>query len=171
MMQLTPPVRTYQLTTQIARLFNEQPKDNRPSWDVYFAEDALHVATRSTCPRARVGCVLVRDNHRLVSGYNGASRSLQHCTDVGCLMHGNHCVRACHAEQNALATAAKLGISIDGATCYCTHRPCTTCANMLINAGIVRVVYLNEYTPADGGEFFRAAGVAVERIELKKEEA
>ena len=148
------------------RMFGVIPADNRPLRDVRFMRDALNAATMATCPRASVGCVLVRDGHGLVSGYNGASRGLPHCTDVGCLMVDGHCLRSCHAEQNAIATAARLGVSVTGATCYSTHQPCTTCANMLINTGIVRVVYLNEYTPADGGEFFRFAGVIVERMEL-----
>lgn len=164
--QLTPPVRTYQLTTQIARLFNEQPKDNRPTWDEYFMQMAVHASTRATCVRAHVGCVLVRDNYPLVMGYNGSARMLPHCTDVGCLMDGGHCVRCEHAERNAVDQAAREGIAVKGCTCYVTHQPCTPCTNMLINIGCKRVVYLNEYAPADGGEFFRIAGVSVERIKL-----
>lgn len=138
----------------------------RPSWDLHFMEDALHAATRSTCPRASVGCVMVRNNNRLISGYNGADPGLAHCTDVGCMMDGNHCVRATHAEANAIAFAAQEGISLKGATCYVTMHPCTSCAHLLIRAGIVKVVYLNMYPPADGGEFLRLAGVVVEKIEL-----
>jgi len=138
----------------------------RPSWNQYFMEDALHVATRSTCPRASVGCVMVRNNNRLISGYNGADPGLDHCTDVGCMMDGNHCVRAAHAEANAIAFAAQEGISLKGATCYVTMHPCTSCAHLLIRAGIAKVVYLNMYPPADGGEFLRQAGIVVERLEL-----
>lgn len=144
----------------------DEPPRQRPSWDNYFAQAALHAATRSTCPRAQVGCVMVHDNLALVTGFNGAPRGMDHCTDVGCLIENNHCIRSLHAEQNAIIQAARTGVSLVGATAFVTHHPCALCANMLINVGVVRVVYLNMYPPADGGEFLRQAGVIVERIEL-----
>ena len=151
------------LTIKLDSMCGIERKDNRPLWDVRFMQDARNAATMATCPRLSVGCVLVRDKHILASGHNGAPRRMPHCTEVGCLMDGGHCIRSLHAEQNAIN---RVGIGAQGATCYVTHHPCPLCANMLINAGIVRVVYLNEYTPADGGEFFRLAGVIVDRIEL-----
>lgn len=154
------------VSTHLDALLGHPRNDNRPSRDTRFMRDALNAATMATCPRASVGCVFVRDGHGLVSGFNGAAKGLPHCLDVGCMMHGGHCVRSCHAEQNAIATAARFGIKVEGATCYVTHQPCTVCANMMINVGIVRIVYINEYAPADGGEFFRMAGVQVERIFL-----
>ena len=141
-------------------------RTERPSWDVYFMEQAIHVSSRSTCPRAAVGCVMVQDKFALVSGFNGSVRGAPHCTEVGCLMESNHCIRSLHAEQNAIIQAARTGVSLLGATCYVTHHPCALCANMLINVGIIRVVYLNMYPPADGGEFLRQAGIVVERLEL-----
>lgn len=154
------------LTATLDAIFGRLRTDGRPTTDQYFASIAQIVATRSTCPRAQVGCVLVRDGYQLVSGYNGAPRHQAHCFDVGCLMENNHCVRALHAEQNAIIQAAYEGVSIRGATVYVTHRPCVLCANMLINLEVKRIVYLKEYAPFDNGEFLKIAGVNVERIEL-----
>jgi dCMP deaminase len=152
--------------SEVARLFGEERTDPRPSKDERFMRDALNAARMATCPRASVGAVFVRDGHGLVSGYNGAPVDQPHCTDVGCFMEAGHCKRSAHAEQNAITWAARLGVSLERSVCYVTHFPCTTCANMLINLGVVRIVYLNEYTPADGGDFLRLAGVPVERIEF-----
>lgn len=126
--------------------------DGRPSWDAYFMQIAHLVSTRATCPRRSVGAIVVRDKRILATGYNGAPRGLSHCphgggeTDwpAGCLRAG-HCIRALHAEQNALLQAAMIGISCDGASIYVTCQPCNTCAKMLINAGIKRVIYEGDY--------------------------
>lgn len=144
----------------------EPAKIARPPWDRYWIDIAHLVATRATCPRAQVGCVLVRDNQQLTSGYNGSPRHLDHCIDVGCLIRDGHCVRCLHAEQNAIIQAALHGVSTQGATCFVTHYPCILCAKMLINAGVQRVVYVVEYAPLDGAMFFEAAGIVVERLEL-----
>lgn len=141
-------------------------RKERPSWDQYWMESAVHTSARATCPRASVGCVMVRDNFQLVQGFNGSPRGAPHCTDVGCLLESNHCIRSLHGEQNAIIQAARTGVSLLGATCFVTHHPCALCANMLINVGVIRVVYLNMYPPADGGEFLRQAGIVVERLEL-----
>ena len=131
----------------------------RPGWDDYFMDIAFTVAERSTCDRAHVGAVLVRDRRILTTGYNGAPAGLPHCDDVGHLMVDGHCVRTLHAEQNAIIQAALHGISIEGATAYVTHQPCLTCAKMLINAGVRRVVYAGNYPDENSREFFRIAGV------------
>lgn len=136
----------------------------RPTWDQYYAEIATVVAKRSTCPRLAVGCVLVRDNRILSAGYNGSASGQDHCIDVGCLMSDNHCVRALHSEQNAIIQAALHGISTKGASCYCTHFPCVACAKMLINAGIERVVYVNDYTNASGDKFFKWARIQIDKV-------
>lgn len=90
----------------------------RPDWDLYFIRIAMEVASRSTCPRAAVGAVIVRDNRILATGYNGAIADEPHCTDVGCIMEGDHCQRAVHAETNAITQAARHGVSLEGATLY-----------------------------------------------------
>ena len=123
----------------------------RASWDAYFLGLAEHVATRTTCIRRRVGCVMVRGKRVLATGYNGAPSGAPHCTDVGCARSGlpsgerlDLC-RAVHAEANALAQAAMHGISLRGATCYVTIRPCAGCMRLLIQAGVERVVWRGDY--------------------------
>lgn len=134
---------------------------NRPSWDDYFMEIAFTVAQRSTCDRAHVGAVLVRDRRILTTGYNGAPAELAHCDEVGHLMVDGHCVRTLHAEQNAIIQGALHGVSIQGSTAYVTHQPCLTCAKMLINAGVKRVVYAGNYPDENSRRFLEEAGVAL----------
>lgn len=152
----------------------EEQQYIRPSWDQYFMEIANTVATRATCDRGRSGCVIARDKQILVSGYVGSPRGLPHCDEVGHLMkkvhHDDdritqHCMRTVHAEQNAICQAARLGIPLQGATIYCRMTPCRTCAMLIINCGIVRVVCERKYH--DGGEseeMFRQSGVSLEYV-------
>jgi dCMP deaminase len=144
----------------------------RPTWDEYFLEIVKTVAKRATCNRGRSGCVIVKDKQILVSGYVGSPNGLPHCDEVGHLFKkmidedgtvSNHCVRTVHAEQNAICQAAKRGISLDGATLYCTMTPCRTCAMMIINCGIKRVVCQNKYHLAqDSEEMFKQTGIKLE---------
>ncbi len=127
-------------------------------------EIARTVATRSTCPRAGVGAVLTRSHRILTTGYNGAPRGVPHCLDVGCTMVDGHCLRATHAEANAIVQGALHGVSLDGATAYCTHEPCAGCSKLLISAGIVRIVYRDPYPDAVAAMLLREAGVAAERF-------
>ena len=90
----------------------------RPDWDLYFIRIAKEVASRSTCPRAMVGAVIVKDNTIISTGYNGAPAGEPHCTDKGCIIENDHCVRVVHAEINALLYALKNGASVEGATLY-----------------------------------------------------
>jgi len=131
----------------------------RPSWDQYFMDIAFEVAKRSTCPRAQVGAIIVRDKRILTTGYNGAPTGLPHCTEVGCLMVGDHCARTLHAEQNAIIQAALHGVSVAGGTIYVTHQPCLTCAKMIINAGLKRVVYGGQYPDELAVSVLEQAGV------------
>ena len=135
----------------------------RPGWDEYFMEIARTVATRATCPRARVGAVLTRDRRILTTGYNGAPRGVPHCFDVGCMMVDGHCLRATHAEANAIVQGALHGVSTQGATAYCTHQPCAGCSKLLISAGIVRIVYADAYPDAVAEALLGEAGVTLER--------
>jgi dCMP deaminase len=118
----------------------------RASWDEYFMNIAMEVATRSTCDRKHVGSVVVRDKSILATGYNGSVRGLGHCDDEGHLMEDGHCVRTVHAEANAIVQAARNGMRIDGASIYVTASPCWGCFRLIANAGIVRIVF---------GEFYR----------------
>src|SRR4030043_1979546 len=117
----------------------------RPDWDSYFLKIAYAVSERSTCDRAFVGCVLVLEKRILTTGFNGSPAGQPHCEEISHLMVVGHCVRTIHAEMNAIIQAALHGVSTKGSTCYVTHFPCIQCAKMLINAGVVRIVYDQEY--------------------------
>ena len=131
----------------------------RPNWDSYFMDIAFAVAERSTCDRAHVGAVLVQERRILTTGYNGAPSGLSHCDEVGHLIVDGHCVRTLHAEQNAIIQAALHGVSIGGSTAYVTHQPCLNCAKMLINSGIIRVVYAGNYPDGNSRQFLHEAGI------------
>ena len=118
----------------------------RKDWDEYFMEITELVASRSTCDRAFVGCVLVNGDKRIVStGYNGSIGGNPHCSEIGHTMRDGHCIATIHAEMNALLYCAKEGISVKGATCYVTHFPCLNCTKALIQAGIKKIIYQNDY--------------------------
>jgi dCMP deaminase len=136
----------------------------RPSWDAYFCAITRAVATRATCSRKSVGAVLVKNKLILATGYNGAPAGLRHCDHrEGRDLLGGHCARSTHAEQNAIVQAARHGISIEGATLYCSHNPCLTCAKLLINAGVKRIVYEDEYPDAAAFELLHEACLDVQR--------
>ncbi len=144
--------------------------NERPSWDAYFMQIAHLVATRATCPRRMVGALIVRDRRILATGYNGAPKGLPHCPPGGAeleypdgCLHNGHCIRSLHAEQNALLQAAMIGIACEGATMYVTCQPCHTCAKMILNAGIERVIYEGDYPDPYAMAFFRLAGIEVLR--------
>lgn len=126
----------------------------RPDWDSYFIQIANAVASRSTCDRAHVGCVLVREKRILSTGFNGSPAGLDHCDEAGHLMIEGHCVRTIHAEVNAIVQAALHGVSTKGAICYVTHFPCIHCTKTLINAGITRIVYQNGYRIDENAKAF-----------------
>lgn len=124
----------------------------RPSWSEYFLTLAEHAASRATCPRLSVGAVVVRDKRVLSTGYNGAPSGLPHCShpvDV-------KCTEAVHAEENALD-----GGPYPGATMYLTHSPCHPCQDLIVGAGIVRVVYRIPYRDPDLSTL-ECFGIAVE---------
>jgi dCMP deaminase len=135
-------------------------------------EVADTISKRATCDRGRSGCVIARDRQLLVTGYVGSPAGLPHCDDVGHQLTtityddghtSQHCVRTVHAEQNAICQAAKLGVSIEGATLYCRMTPCRTRAMLIINCGIRRVVCERKYhAGAESEEMFRTAGILLE---------
>ncbi|MEQ1935671.1 MAG: dCMP deaminase family protein [Fimbriimonadaceae bacterium] len=143
----------------------------RPSWDTYFMQIAHLVATRATCPRRSVGAVIVRDRRILATGYNGAPRGVSHCPQdgelhdwpIGCMRAG-HCIRALHAEQNAMLQAALIGVACEGSSIYVTCQPCNNCAKMIINAGITRVIYEGDYPDDFSLELFRESKMEVFRF-------
>ena len=133
----------------------------RPGWDEYFMQIARTVATRATCPRLSVGCVLVREHRILTTGYNGAPRGVAHCTEAGCILVNDHCARATHAEANAIVQGALHGVSLAGSIAYCTHQPCVNCSKLLISAGVSKIVYGQPYPDAVASELLAEAGVAL----------
>ena len=122
-------------------------------------EIARTVATRATCPRASVGAVLVREHRILTTGYNGSPRGVAHCTEVGCTLANDHCLRATHAEANAIVQAALHGVTLSDSTAYCTHQPCVNCTKLLISAGVRRIVYDTAYPDVVAQELLAEAGV------------
>jgi dCMP deaminase len=142
----------------------------RPGIDEYFLKIASVVAERSTCLRHHVGAVAVRDKHILTTGYNGAPAGLKDCLELGCLRDQqgvasgtrHEICRAIHAEQNVIVQAALHGISLAGATIYCTHSPCILCAKMLVNARIARFVTCGMYSEEGFRDLFRDAGIGFE---------
>jgi dCMP deaminase len=148
----------------------------RPSWDEYFMEITRLVVSRSTCLRRQVGAVVVKDKKILATGYNGAPSGLPHCLEVGCLREEmgipsgerHELCRGLHAEQNAIIQAAYHGVSINGATLYCTNLPCIICTKMLINAGIERVVYEQGYADPLASQMWEGSQVMIEQFQSKK---
>ncbi len=151
-------------------------------WDLRFLELINVIGTWSSCyqENRKMGAIIVRDRRILTTGYNGAPAGIKTCVERGeCLrrklgipsgQRGEVCY-AVHSEQNALIQAAKLGVSVDGATLYNTHSPCTMCARLIINAGIRRVVYQHHYPDDFTFELLAEAGVLVEHMPPKDEEA
>ena len=128
----------------------------RKDWDEYYIDNAISLASRGTCDRAQVGCILVRDNLQLAEGYNGSISKHLHCDEVGHLMHNGHCVRTVHAEMNALLNAMKKGVSVQGSTAYVTHRPCPECTKHLNQAGVAEIIYLHDYRKSELHQHFEA---------------
>ena len=148
---------------------------NRPTWHQYFLTITRNVAERSTCTRAKVGAVIVRDKNILATGYNGAPAGMPHCLDVGCLVYTSktpsgeveeNCFRTIHAEINAIAQAAKNGASIRDADIYITHTPCIHCVKVLINTGIRRIFYEREYKRATIEELLRGGNIEMECVSV-----
>lgn len=141
----------------------------RPTWDQYFVDITILVATRSTCLRRQVGALLVKGRNILATGYNGTPSGIRHCEETGCLRERlkvssgerHELCRGLHAEQNAIIQAARHGVNIDGSTLYCTTMPCIICTKMLINAGINRIVYVEGYADELAREMVEESGIEI----------
>lgn len=148
------------------------PAKVRPSWDEYFMDIVGLVARRSTCLRRDVGAVIVKDRRLLTTGYNGAPSGLRHCLETGCLREQmnissgerHELCRGLHAEQNAIIQAAVHGVSIKGATLYCTSHPCTICLKMVINAGITTIVYREGYSDKLAEQMLEETGIEARKL-------
>jgi dCMP deaminase len=148
--------------------------DSRPDWDTYFLRIAHVVKTRGNCSRRQVAALIVRDRRIISTGYNGTPRGVANCFEGGCPRCAGdspsgsnlgECI-CCHAEENAIVQAAYHGISVRGATLYCTNSPCLMCAKMIINAGIVEVVYEDDYHFSEqAGRLLQEAGVLFRRYD------
>jgi dCMP deaminase len=147
---------------------------SQKKWDERFMQVAELVGTWSSCfqPNRQVGAVIARDKRILTTGYNGAGSGIVSCAEKEeCLRRKrgipsgtqHEICYAVHAEQNAVIQAAKIGLSVDGATLYCTHQPCVICAKIVINSGIRRVVYKAGYPDEFSLMLFKEAGVSVEQ--------
>ncbi len=143
----------------------------RPSWDQYFLRMARLAATRATCPRRRVGAILVRDYRVLATGYNGSIAGAPHCDDAGCLIvirdGRESCERTVHAELNAILQCASNGVASVGSTMYCTDFPCVNCAKAMVQAGVRRVVYLADYPDQNSFEILQSGRVELEKARLE----
>lgn len=147
----------------------------RPSWDDYFMEMTKLTATRSSCLRRHVGAVLVKDTRVIATGYNGAPASVTHCEVTGCLRQKlnvpsgerHELCRGLHAEQNAIIQAALYGVSTEGATLYCTTKPCSICTKMIINAKITKIVYEEYYEDSLADELLKDTDIRI--LQYKKE--
>ena len=145
-------------------------------WDLRFMDMAKLVASWASCYQEsrKIGAVIVKNKRVLTTGYNGAPSGVKPCAERGeCLRRtlnvpsgtrAELCY-AIHAEQNAIIQAAKLGVSIEGATLYCTHQPCVVCAKMIVNAGIRRVVYAEGYPDEFALTMLDEGGVMLERFD------
>ncbi len=147
--------------------------NGRPSWDRYFMDIASMVATRSTCLRRSVGAIAVSNRRILATGYNGTPKGLRHCSEAGCIRQElnipsgqrHELCRGLHAEQNCIIQAAVHGVQLEGSTIYCTFQPCVVCAKMLINAGIVEIVYESGYPDEMSVSMLAEANVKLRRLE------
>lgn len=143
-------------------------------WDRRFMTMAELVATWSSCLRHNVGCVIVRDKRILTTGYNGAPSGIKSCVEKAeCIRiknniesgtHQEMCY-AVHAEQNAIAQASKLGLSLEGSTLYCTHKPCAICAKIIINSGIKCIIYKNDYPDKLSDSLFEEAEIKIYKMQ------
>ena len=141
-------------------------------WDVRFMQMASVIAGWASCYKAnrKIGCVIVKNKRIMTTGYNSAPAGVKTCVERGeCLREKlgiasgtkHEICYATHAEQNAIIQAAKLGVSIDGATLYCTHQPCTICSKMIINAGIKKIIYKEGYPDDFALELINEAGIEI----------
>lgn len=137
----------------------------RPSWDSYFMATAMLMATRSSCERLHVGCVVVsgglQKNRIIAAGYNGFLPGAPHISRV----REGHEQATVHAEQNAISDAARRGVSLEGACVYITHYPCINCAKILAAAGIAQIKYYHDYrNDALVKDLLLESGVDIEKL-------
>lgn len=119
----------------------DKDEDNRISWEEYFMGIALLISSRSPSKRLKVGSVIVKDNRIISAGYNGFPSGTPHIS----IMRDDHEQNTLHAEQNAIADAARRGTPIQDSTIYITHYPCINCTKFIIASGIKEIIYYDNY--------------------------
>lgn len=137
----------------------------RISLEAIFMKTAQLFADRSTCKRARVGAVIVKNNRIISTGYVGSPPGLDHCLTDDCIIDKNTggCIRTIHAEMNAIAWAAREGLNIYKSTLYTTLSPCLDCSKIIISAGIQAVVYLTLYRDQQGLDLLKSAEISLKQ--------
>ena len=120
-------------------------ENKRIDWNTYFMSLAILISKRSACERLNVGCIIVKDNRVITTGYNGFVKNCPHSSFV----RDEHEQMTIHAEQNAICDAAQRGVSILDSTAFITHFPCINCFKSLISSGIKNIIYLNDYKNDD----------------------
>lgn len=154
---------------------------DRISRDQMFSQICSVVAQRSTCLRSQVGALIVREGRIVSMGYNGPVSGMPACSKPDDLQQkliatgalepsgtecmGPGCTRSLHAETNAIAFAARAGVSVEGCTMYCSMSPCINCAKVIVNSGIKELKYLKEYRDTSGLELLEKAGIKVVHLE------
>ena len=150
---------------------------NRPEWHDYFLKITQDVAQRATCVKRKVGAVIVKENRILSTGYNGTPKGFVHCSEETCIRkqmnvpsgQRHELCRGLHAEQNAIIQAAWHGVKISGGVMYCTYQPCVICAKMMINAGIIELIYAGGYPDELAAEMLKESKLKVIKYSGKLE--
>ena len=146
---------------------------SRPNWNEYFLKLAMVVAERSTCLRHHVGALAVSNRRILATGYNGAPSGFRDCLELGCLRDElkipsgtrHEVCRAIHAEQNVVIQCSRNGVSLEGATIYCTNSPCRICAKLLVQAKIARFVTFGDYPDSEFNDLFQEGRIAFVKVD------
>ncbi len=148
----------------------------RPSWEQIFVQITELIAKRSTCIRLQVGAIIVKENRIISMGFNGSTSGAEHCCDIFKNVnitskefyddHGKFSIyKEVHAEENAIAFAAKNGMSTNGCNMYVSYTPCINCAKLCLSAGIKSVYYIKPYDrDMSGKTFLEANGIVCEQI-------
>ncbi len=152
----------------------------KPTWEEYFVNMLDSVGLRSGCDRGRCACIITYDNRIISTGYSAPPRGLPDCFAEGHLLQqvdngdglkpSSHCVRNVHAEQNAIIHAARFGISLEGATLYVSMSPCSTCAKLIIGAGIKRVIAKKMYQKEEPVNLLKTVGIEFDVINSEVEQ-
>jgi len=156
-------IKPHKVSNKISLLSSliENWDDKRCSWDEYFSCIALLISTRSTSKRLKVGSVIVKNNRIISAGYNGFPSGTPHIS----IMRDGHEQNTIHAEQNAIADAARRGVSIENTTIYITHRPCINCTKFIISAGITNIKYLKDYRNDElADELLNASKITIQKV-------